>query len=75
VSENLPEKIYTEADVARGRRNAKMMGRLQGGAVVFLGGVALQFVSWVPILIGVGVVGYVGYKLLTRGSKDGDADE
>jgi hypothetical protein len=52
-----------------------MMGRLQGGAVVFLGGVALQFVSWVPILIGVGVVGYVGYKLLTRGSKDGDADE
>ena len=75
MTDNLPERIYTEADLTKGRRNAKMMGWAQGAAVVFLGGVVLQFVSWVPIVLGVGVVGYVGYKLLTRGSKEEPAAE
>ena len=52
-----------------------MMGWVQGGAVVFLGGLVLQFVSWVPVVLGIGVVGYVGYKLLTRGSKDEPTEE
>ena len=75
MTNNLPERIYTEADLTKGRRNAKMMGWVQGGAVVFLGGLVLQFVSWVPVVLGIGVVGYVGYKLLTRGSKDEPTEE
>jgi hypothetical protein len=29
----------------------------------------LKFVSWVPIVLGASLVGYVGYKLLTREKK------
>ena len=75
MTENLPERIYTEADLAKGRRNAKMMGWVQGGAAVFLGGLILQFISWVPIVLGVGAVGFIGYKLLTRGPKDEEPTE
>ena len=75
MTDNLPERIYTESDLAKGRRSAKMVGWLQGGAVVFLGGMVLQFISWVPVVLGVGAVGYVGYKLLSRGSKDDSATE
>lgn len=72
MTDNLPEKIYTEKDLVRTRRNAKAVGWVQGGLAVFLVGLVLQFVSWVPIVVGVGAVGYVGYKLLTRGK---NADE
>lgn len=74
MTENLPEKIYTESDLTKTRRKAKLVGFVQGGLAVFLVGLVLQFLQWVPFVLGAGVVGWVGYKLLTRKKKD-DGDE
>lgn len=72
---NLPVKQYTEKDVAKARRTGKIIGWLQAGAVVVVGGIILNFLSWVPIVLGVGVASWVGYKLLTRKSKKDDDEE
>ena len=70
---NLPVKQYTEMDVAKARRTGKIIGWFQAGAVVIVGGIILNLLGWVPMVLGVGVVGWVGYKLLTRKSKkEGD---
>ena len=66
---NLPAEIYTEKDIARARQNAKAMGWLQGGAVVFVGGWVLSLVGWIPTVLVAGGLGYVAYRLLTRKSK------
>lgn len=73
MTDNVPQ-IYTERDLAKAKRNAKVVGFVQGGVAVFLVGLVLKFVSWVPIVLGAGLIGYVGYRLLTRGKKD-DAEE
>jgi hypothetical protein len=68
VTENIPQ-IYTDRDIAKAKRSAKVVGFVQGGLAVFVVGLMLKFVSWVPIVLGASLVGYVGYKLLTREKK------
>ncbi len=71
---NLPVKQYTEQDVARARRTGKIIGWLQAGAVVIVGGIILNLLGWVPMVLAVGAVSWVGYKLLTRKSKKDDQE-
>jgi uncharacterized membrane protein len=75
MTDNVPQ-VYTDRDLAKAKRNAKVVGFIQGGFAVFLVGLVLQFMSWMPFVLGAGVVGYLGYKLLTRGKKgDGEEEE
>ena len=62
----LPDKIYTERDIQRARTSSKVIGWLQGGAAVLIGGMVLNIVGWFPALAIVGVVGYVAYKVLSK---------
>lgn len=62
----LPDKIYTERDIQRARTSSKVIGWLQGGAAVLIGGMMLNIVGWIPALVIVGVVGYVAYKVLSK---------
>jgi len=66
----LPEKRYSEDDLALARTKAKVIGWLQGGMVVVIGGMVLNVVGWIPALVIVGVVGYVAYKVLSKPSDD-----
>ena len=61
---DLPEKVYTATDISRARRNGKLVGWFQGAAVVVVGGMVLSLLGWVPTVIVVGGLGYVGYRLL-----------
>ena len=63
-------QLYTEQDLARARRKGKVLGWIQGGAAVILGGLALQLLGWVPTVLALGVVGYILYRLLGGGKKD-----
>ena len=60
----LPERVYTEHDLARARRTGKLIGWIQGGAVVVGGAFVLNLIGWIPTLVGIGIVGYVGYRLV-----------
>ena len=66
----LPTKQYTEKDVARIRTRSKAVGWIQGGETVFLGGLLLRMIGWIPAVLLVVVVGYVVYRLLGGGSDD-----
>jgi MFS superfamily sulfate permease-like transporter len=67
---DLPAKIYDETDIARARRRGKFVGWVQGAGAVFLVGIVLNLLGWIPTVAVAGLVGYVAYKLLFRGSKD-----
>ncbi len=66
----LPDKIYTERDIQRARTSSKVIGWLQGGAAVLIGGMMLNIIGWIPALVIVGVVGYVAYKVLSKPPAD-----
>ena len=74
---NLPEKVYTETDLKRARTKGKAIGWLQGGGIVLGGTLLWKFLSWIPVVLGGGVVIWLLYKLLSRkSSKDaGDGPE
>ena len=68
---NLPEKVYTETDLKRARTKGKAIGWLQGGGIVLGGTLMWKFLSWIPVVLGGGVVIWLLYKLLSRkSSKD-----
>ena len=68
---NLPEKVYTETDLKRARTKGKAIGWLQGGGIVLGGALLWKFLSWIPVVLGGGVVIWLLYKLLSRkSSKD-----
>lgn len=61
---NLPEKVYTEAQVERARNTAQLAGWLQGAGIVVAGAVLWNLMGWIPVLIVVGGVLWVLYKVL-----------
>ena len=67
---NLPEKTYTEKELTRAKTTGRVVGWLQGGAVV-LGGAILWnfFLGWIPVIIGVVLVIWVLVKLMSRPKK------
>ncbi len=67
---NLPEKTYTEKDLTRVKTTSRVVGWLQGGLVVLAGALLWNFVRWIPIALGVVVVGWVLLKLLSRKKKE-----
>jgi len=68
---NLPAKIYTEKDLERARTTSKVVGWLQGAGVVIGGAIVLNVLGWIPTVVVVGGVAYVGYRLM-RGPKKED---
>ncbi len=66
---NLPEKTYTETELTRAKTTGRVVGWLQGGAVVLGGAILWNLMGWIPVIIGVVVVGWVLMKLLSRPKK------
>lgn len=66
---NLPVR-YTEQDVARAKKSGRFVGWIQGGAVVLAGGMVLNLIGWIPTVLVVGGVAYLGYRMLTRSSDE-----
>jgi hypothetical protein len=72
---NLPEKTYTEKDLTRVKTTSRVVGWLQGGLVVLAGALLWNFVRWIPIALGVVVVGWVLLKLFSRPKKEEEEEE
>ena len=66
---SLPAKVYTEKDVARARHRGRLVGWLQGGAVVIAGAIVLNILGWIPAVLAVGAIGYGAYKVYKWSSK------
>ena len=71
---DLPEKIFSKTDIENARTKGQVVGWLQGGGVVAGGLLLLNFFSWLPGLLLVGGVGYVGYRVFFKSSKKASSD-
>lgn len=67
---NLPEKRYTEQEVARATSASHVKGWLEGAGTVVGGVILLKFLGWIPALIGVVAVAWVLYKLLAKPDRE-----
>ncbi len=65
---DLPEKIYSKTDIENARTKGQVVGWLQGGGVVVGGFLLLNVLGWLPGLLLVGGVGYVGYRVFFKSS-------
>ncbi|MGI9626050.1 MAG: hypothetical protein ACR2QM_04380 [Longimicrobiales bacterium] len=66
-------QLYTDGDLERAKNRGKLVGWVQGGVAVVLGGLLLQLIGWIPAVLVLGLVGYGLYRLLSGGKK-GPAD-
>ena len=72
VSVDLPEKIYSKTDLENARTKGQVVGWLQGGGVVVGGLLLLNVLGWLPGLLLVGGVGYLGYRMFFKSKKGQD---
>ena len=72
---NLPEKVHTEKELTRARTTSRVVGWLQGGAVVLGGAILWNLMGWIPVVIGVVAGGWVLTKLLSRPKKHEEGEE
>ncbi len=68
---NLPEKIYTESELVRAKTTSRVVGWLQGAGVVLGAAILWNLLGWIPVVIGVGAVGWILYKIF-GGPKEED---
>ncbi len=72
---NLPEKIYTEKELTRARTTSRVIGWLQGGAVVLGGAILWNLMGWIPVVLGVVLGGWLLMKLFSRPKKQEEERE
>ena len=70
---NLPQKIYTEKEVTRAKNSAQVVGWAQGAGAVVVAAIAWKLLGWIPVLLVLGAVAWVLYRLLFS-HKDADGD-
>jgi hypothetical protein len=75
TSSNLPEKTYTETQLTSAKDTSRVIGWFQGGAAVLGGAILWNLMGWIPVIVGVVVVGWVLMKLLSRSKNQKDDDE
>ena len=70
---NVPQKIYTDKEVARAKSTAQVVGFAQGVGAVIVAGIAWNLLGWIPVLLVVGGVAWVLYRLVLGGKgSEGD---
>ena len=69
---NLPEKVYTEQELVRAKTTSRVVGWLQGAGVMVGAAILWNLLGWIPIVLGVGALGWVLFKLF---GKPKDEDE
>ncbi len=70
----LPEKRYTQREIEKARNRGKVVGWVQGAGMVFLAGLVLNALGWIPTVLVLAAVAYVVYKLLSKPPKPEDDD-
>ncbi|MEM6648585.1 MAG: hypothetical protein AAF730_20265 [Bacteroidota bacterium] len=72
-----PQEVtfYSQRDLEQAKQRSKSIGWVQGGAVVFAAMLGFQLLGWIPLLLLLAGVGYVGYKFIRFTLNDTGEDE
>ena len=70
----LPTRSYTAkvvaTEVEKAHQRGRMVGWVQGGGAVILGGIALRLLGWIPAIAVVGLHVWVLYKLVSGSQEE-----
>jgi len=58
--------VFTKEHIENARTKGQLIGWVQGAASVGIFLLLLQFLGWIPLLVIAGIVGFAGFKWLTR---------
>lgn len=59
-------QLYSATDVSNARTKGQIVGWAQGAGTVITIGVVLSLVGWIPTIVILGGVAFVGYKLIGK---------
>jgi hypothetical protein len=63
---NTDLQLYTATDIENARTKGQVVGWVQGAGTLFVLGLVLKVVGWIPALLIVGGVVWLGSKVLGR---------
>lgn len=69
--DNLPE-LHTRHDIEKARKRYRLLGRLEGAVAVVAFGALMSLLPWIPWVLGVAVVGFVVWKLVSKSKSGSD---
>ena len=55
----------TSTELENARTKGQVIGWVQGAGGVILFGLVLRLVGWIPLLALAGIVGYIGYRMVS----------
>jgi hypothetical protein len=70
----VPQKIYTDKEVTRAKNTAQVVGFAQGAGAVIVAGLALKMLGWIPVLLVLGGVAWVLYRVVAGGKEKGSEE-
>jgi len=63
--------IFTQKQLDNARVRGQVKGWVQGAVSTFLFLLLLKFLGWIPAVIILGLIGFMGYKIFSAGKKAG----
>jgi hypothetical protein len=65
----VPDRMHSPTEVQNARTKGQVIGWIQGAGVTIATIWVLKLVGWIPALLVIGALGFVGFKLLFRKKK------
>jgi len=63
--------IFTQKQLDNARVRGQVKGWVQGAVSTFLFLLLFEFLGWIPAVIILGLIGFMGYKIFSAGKKAG----
>ncbi len=67
MADKYETSIYTKRQLDNARIKGQVKGWVQGAVSTFLFLLLLNFLGWIPAILILGLLGFMGYKIFTAG--------
>ncbi len=67
MADKYETSIYTKRQLDNARIKGQVKGWVQGAVSTFLFLLLLKFLGWIPAILILGLLGFMGYKIFTAG--------
>ena len=70
TSESTELALFSKEQLESAKNRGQLVGWIQGAGAVIAAAIVWNLLGWIPLLLGVGAVGYVLYKLMSKSEND-----
>ena len=72
MAEKYETSIFTKKQLDSARVKGQVKGWAQGAASTFIFLMLMKFLGWIPAILVLGGLGFLGYKIFSAGKKSGE---